>query len=50
MITIQYTEDHMVWIHGENNQGIEVPIDYSDLNNCLMLTLDYYLEKFPQLK
>lgn len=48
MITIQYTEDHWIWVHGEDDKGIKLPIDYSDLNTSLMLALDYYLEKFPQ--
>lgn len=48
MITIQYTEDHTIWVHGENDQGIEIPIDYSNLNNSLFLALDTYLDKYPQ--
>ena len=48
MITIQYTEDHMIWVHGENDQGIEIPIDYSDLTNTMLLALDAYLDKYPQ--
>ena len=48
MITIQYTEDHMIWVHGENDQGIEIPIDYSDFTNTMLLALDAYLDKYPQ--
>lgn len=47
-ITISLTDDHTIWVHGEDDVGIELSYyNSTDLRENVLLAVDYYFDKHP---